>query len=131
MQIEFKQCSDCSSLQALYTKIDCSIYELMRSKWMAHVYGVESDFDSAHYKTLLRLRKVVLGRIYNSTYPCSSFETQDIITFALKHLYKSNRCPECPCEDFSDFITTSTSTSTSTSTTTTSTSTTTSTTLLP
>lgn len=111
MQIaQLKQCTDCSTMESMYNKVDCSIYQLMRSKWLSIVYGTENDFDSAQYKTLLRLKRILNNRIYNLTYPSECYTSQDIIALAGKELYKANSCPQCYCEDFSNFITTTTTT---------------------
>ena len=107
---QLKQCTDCSSMEAMYNKVDCSIYQLMRNKWLSVVYNTESEFDSFQYKTLLRMKRILNNRIYNSSYPSSCYTSQDIIAVASTRLYKANSCPQCYCEDFSNFITTTTTT---------------------
>jgi hypothetical protein len=106
---QLTQCTDCSTLQTLYSQVQCSIYQLIKNKWLGHVYNTdELYFDDVQYSTLLRLKRIIYKRLYNQKYPEDCITNQQIITLASKVLYKYNSCPDCPCEDFTDFITTTT-----------------------
>jgi len=113
MQIpQFKECTSCGTLQELYNKINCSIYQLIRNKWVGHTYNVDEFFDAGMYKALLRLKRIVYKRLYNPDYPNECFDTQDIISKLTKIMYKSSSCPDCPCEDLSYLVPTTTTTTT-------------------
>lgn len=117
MQIsQFKTCNNCQSLNSTYELINCSIYQLIRNKWLNQTFNTTLYFDKSRYKTLLRLKRLIKKKLLDETYPCSGYEIQDVIGIANSYLYNQNNCPVCDCEDFTNFIS-STSTSTSTSTT--------------
>ena len=107
---QFRKCLDCDTLETIYNQINCSVYQLIKSKWIGHTYNTDSFFDEIQYKTLLRLKKIIFNRMYNPSYPVSSVVNQDLITISTRALYKYNECQDCPCQDFTDFITTTTTT---------------------
>lgn len=109
---QLKQCTDCDSLLSLYNKVVCSIYQLIKNKWIGHTYNSDLYFDADLYGTLIRFKRVLYKRLFNQEYPSECFSNQDIITTVNKLLYKQNDCQKCPCEDFSEFITSSTTTTT-------------------
>jgi hypothetical protein len=106
MQIsQLKECTDCGSLEKLYDDIGCSILQLMKNKWAYASYGVDSFFSSDDLKVLLTLRRIIEKRLYNKKYPSETYSNQDLIGLGIKYLYRQNNCLDCPCEDFTDFIT--------------------------
>lgn len=107
---QLKMCTDCSALQNLYAQIYCSIYQLMKNKWIGNVYNVDKYFDADRLKTLLNLKRIVYKRLFNPSYPSSYYSNQDIVSLVSRILYKQNDCPECPCEIFEDTTTTSSTT---------------------
>jgi hypothetical protein len=88
----------------MYNKVNCSIYQLIKNKWVGHTYNSDTYFDESQYHSLLRLKRIIYKRLYNPKYPIKLFSNDDIITIAIKLLYKSKSCPDCPCEDFTNFI---------------------------
>lgn len=115
---KIRECTNCTTLLELITKVDCSIYNLARNQWMNKSYATELYFDPQLFKTLARLKRILYKRSFNPHYAHSRcYDANDIITLATRLLYKTESCPECPCGDFDTFITTST-TNTSSSTTT-------------
>lgn len=109
---QFTKCSSCGTLQDLYDRIGCSIYQLIKSKWIGVTYNTDNYFDCDHYRTLLRLQRIIYKRLYNQKYPTDCYTNDDIITLASKSLYKFEDCRPCPCEDFTNFITSSTTSTT-------------------
>lgn len=105
---QLEQCTDCGSLKNLYDQVQCSIYQLIKSKWIGVTYNTDAYFDDIQYSTLLRLKRILFNRLYDQKYPEDCITNQQIITIASKLLYKYNECPICPCEDFSEPTTTTT-----------------------
>ena len=105
---QIEQCTDCGSLINLYNQVQCSIYQLIKSKWIGVTYNTDAYFDDVQYSTLLRLKRILFKRLYNQKYPEDCITNQQIIAIGTRLLYKYNDCPKCPCEDFSDPTTTTT-----------------------
>lgn len=101
---QLKQCTDCGSLLSLYNKVICSIFQLIKEKWIAKTYNTDYCFNDCLYSKLLRLKRILYKRLYNQKYPSDSYSNQDIISLVTRSLYKQNECPNCPCEDFTNFI---------------------------
>lgn len=105
MQVaQLKKCTTCATLANAYSQVDCSIYQLIKNKWTNQSYNVDLYFDSAQYKMLLRLKRILWSRMYNQSYPANCFDSQDIISLATKNTYNPSRCLPCPCQDWTNFI---------------------------
>lgn len=102
---QLKECKDCSTLEKLYDDIGCSIFQMMKNKWNGVAYGTDSFFSQSDFIVLLRLKRLIEKRLYNKSYPDSKYSNQDLISLGIKYLYKQDSCPDCPCQDFTDFIT--------------------------
>lgn len=99
---QFKKCDNCCTLEELYKKVDCSIYQLMKNKWTGATYNVDAYFCADLYKTLLRYKRILYKRLYNATYPASCYTNEDLIAAVTKLLYRASDCPECKQDDVCD-----------------------------
>lgn len=115
------ECSYCNSLEQLYKRLECSILDLSINKYNSYAYNVDSYFDQTLMNDLIRYKRIINSRMYNSAYPCCTINLDDIITKAALIAYVSD-CNDC--EDCFPTIPTSTTTTTTSFNTTTTTTTT-------
>lgn len=122
--MKLTHCTNCDSLEKLLESIECTLVYLIKRKYYSLIYNVNYCEDS--YKDLLRYRRIIEKRIYNSTYPCVSVKISTIIEQAKKLVIDEDcsRCAECDIEIPATVYSTTTTSTTSTSTTSTTSSTT-------
>ncbi len=97
MNIITRECDDCSSLQQILEDIDCTILDLITHKYNQLIYGVDIYCKEALYDALIVYKRILTARLYNCVYPCSPYNTNEILSKARLLVYKTNcsRCPEC------------------------------------
>lgn len=122
---QFHICKDCGSLEEMMKRIDCSLLGLVKNKWANQSYATTLYFDRERYDRLMRYKRIIQRRLMNSAYVRGCVSNGSLTSLITKLLYRSDSCRDCPCEDFTDFISTSSTSSTSSTTTNTSSSTTT------
>lgn len=115
MQIsQFHICQDCGGLEELQRRLNCSILQLVRNKWTNQSYNTNLFFDRTRYKTLLRYNRILQYRLMNTNYLQACISNDVLNNLISKLLYKSDHCPKCPCDDFTNFIPQTTETSSTT-----------------
>jgi len=97
MNIITKECEDCSNLQEVLSYIECTLLDLAKKKYSSLAYGVKTCFSQELFNDLSYWKRIVEARIYNCSYPCSEFSSNDILAKAriLAYNIDCSRCPEC------------------------------------
>jgi hypothetical protein len=89
-----QQCSNCSSIKELYSKIQCSILFLTKNKLNNSKFNTTLYFDRGRFQDLQVYERVARRRMFNSGYPSNDIDNQDIIT-RLMELVDERECSQC------------------------------------
>lgn len=92
-----RECQDCPDLQELLADIDCTILDLVNSKYNSVIYGVEGCCNPRLLKSLVHYKEIITARTYNPNYPCGVFSNNELLSKVRLLAYKTNcsKCPEC------------------------------------
>ncbi len=110
-------CTQCASISSLYKQVECSIYHLTLNNWTNQSYGTKLFYDISLLEDLLRYKQILGKKMVNTNY--LNISTSIIASLLVIRMYKQTGCPDCNCEDFTDFITSSSTSTLPSSTTTT------------
>lgn len=96
-----RECDACPDLQEVLEDIDCTILFLTKHKYDSIVYGVKECFDPSLLKELEIYKRIITSRLYNPSYPCSEYTSNEILGKARLLAYRTNcsNCPECEAVD--------------------------------
>lgn len=102
-----RECEDCADLKEVLSFLECTILDQSKEFYHGHIYGTKNCYSSSLYNLLLRWKRIISSRLYNPSYPCSEFCSNDLLAKArlLSYIIDCSRCPECE-----EVITTTTTT---------------------
>lgn len=102
-----KECEDCADLKEVLSFLECTILDQSKEFYHGTIYGTKNCYSSSLYNLLLRWKRIISSRLYNPSYPCSEFCSNDLLTKArlISYITDCSRCPECE-----EVITTTTTT---------------------
>lgn len=97
MNIRTKECEDCNDLQKVLSYIDCTILDIVLKRYNKLIYGTKDCCNDELYNSLVKYKEVITNRLYNCSYPCVPFSSNEILSKARLLAYKTDcsRCPEC------------------------------------
>lgn len=89
-----KECNNCCDLQKVYDNIQCTLLDLIKKEYYSLIYGTKFCADNQLYKDLVHYKNIIYKKMFNYSYPCSSFDAQDILAKATILAYKTD-CSRC------------------------------------
>lgn len=103
-----RECEDCASLQDVLADIDCTLLDVTNRKYNALIYNTQDCCNEELYNDLIWWKRIITGRLYNCFYPCSSYTSNELLSYVRLLTYKT-RCSRCPeCEEIIPSTTTTT-----------------------
>jgi hypothetical protein len=90
--ITLQTCSNCNNLQDLLEKIDLKLWELSQARLQRLQYNLDTPKQEDRISNLLHYKRIVTKRLYNGSYPCAKYSTQDLLTLVLPEVYTTKKC---------------------------------------
>ena len=85
---QITECNSCVTMKCLLSKLDDKIFKMIKNKHNQDAFAATLAFDDDLYSILLRYKRILEKRVYNSSYPSKKFDNQDIISKVTLYLYK-------------------------------------------
>jgi hypothetical protein len=92
-----QQCSNCNSIKELYSKLQCTVLFLVKNKYNNRRFNTNLYTNRELSQDLKVYERVLRKRMFNSGYPSSSIENQDIIgrVTSIVHEKECSFCTSC------------------------------------
>jgi len=90
-----KKCDNCDNLKTLYAKVECTILYMIHKKHSILIYNLGDVFDESKYKDLVRYKRILEKRMYDSNYPSSHVSSSQLIARISELAFKDESCSTC------------------------------------